>query len=72
MSTYANRYIDSNYRATVVSVQSMASTITASAVLFSFGFLTDRIGVVALTTVIGGMALVMGIILLLIKPKSVV
>ncbi|TSC69061.1 MAG: major facilitator superfamily MFS1 [Parcubacteria group bacterium Gr01-1014_56] len=70
VSTYANRYIDSNFRATIVSVQGMVSTITASAILFSFGFLTDRIGVVALTTLIGVMVLVAGIILLLLKPKN--
>ena len=70
VSTYANRYIDSEFRATIVSVQGMVSTITASAVLFSFGFLTDKIGVVALTTVIGTMALVVGLLLLFIKPKS--
>ncbi len=71
VSTYANRYIDSKYRATVVSVQGMASTITASAVLFSFGFLTDHIGIIALTTVMGVVVLVVGVLLLLFKPKQV-
>jgi len=69
-SAYANRYIESEHRATVISVQVMVSTITASALLFAFGFLTDRIGVVALAGVIGGLVLVAGVALLLAKPKE--
>lgn len=69
-STYANRYIESEHRATVISVQIMVSTVVASALLFALGFLTDRIGVVALTAVIGGLVLVAGLALLLAKPKD--
>ncbi|MBC8035802.1 MAG: MFS transporter [Rhizobiales bacterium] len=69
-STYANRYIESEHRATVISVQVMVSTVAASALLFALGFLTDRIGVVALTGVIGGLVLVAGVALLWAKPKE--
>ena len=41
-SSYANRYIEFYYRATIISVQMMCSTILASGLLFAFGFLTDR------------------------------
>jgi MFS family permease len=69
-STYANRYIESEHRATVVSVQTMISTVVASALLFAFGFLTDRIGVIALAGVLGALVLVAGTALLLAKPKA--
>ena len=69
-SSYANRYIESEHRATVISVQVMISTVAASALLFAFGFLTDRIGVVALTGVIGALVLAAGVTLLLAKPKE--
>ncbi len=69
-STYANRYIESEHRATVISVQVMVSTVAASALLFALGFLTDRIGVVALTGVIGALVLAAGVPLLLAKPKE--
>jgi MFS family permease len=70
ISTYSNRYIASSHRATVISVQMMCSTIVASALLFSFGFLTDRIGVIALAGVTGLIALVGGITLLILKPAD--
>lgn len=70
ISTYANRHIDSANRATVVSVQSMIGTVAAAAVLFSFGFLTDRIGVVKLTALMGGLVLLVAILLMFIKPKD--
>ncbi len=69
-STYANRHIELEHRATVVSVQVMVSTVVASALLFAFGFLTDRIGVIALAGVLGALVLVAGIALLLAKPKA--
>jgi MFS family permease len=69
VSTYTNRYISSEHRATIISVQVMFSTIAASALLFSFGFLTDRIGVIALTAVIGVLVFAAGIPLLLLRPK---
>ena len=69
-STYANRYVESQHRATVISVQVMASTVVASGLLFAFGFLTDRIGVVALAGVIGALVLVGGVALLLVKPRN--
>jgi MFS family permease len=68
VSTYANRYIESGHRATIISVQMMFSTVTASVLLFLFGFLTDRIGVIALAAVIGALVLVAGVPLLLLKP----
>jgi MFS family permease len=70
-STYANRHIASEHRATVISVQVMASTIAASALLFLFGFVTDRIGVIALAGLLGALVLVAGIALLMVKPKEV-
>ncbi len=69
-SAYANRYIESEHRATVISVQVMVSTVAASALLFAFGFLTDRIGVVALAGVIGALVLIAGVALLLVKPTA--
>jgi MFS family permease len=69
VSTYANRYIESEHRATIISVQMMASTVMASLLLFLFGFLTDRIGVIALAAVIGGLVLAAGVPLLLLKPR---
>jgi MFS family permease len=68
VSTYANRYIESEHRATIISVQMMASTVTSAILLFLFGFLTDRIGVIALAAVIGGLVLAAGVPLLLLKP----
>jgi MFS family permease len=70
VSTYANRYIDADHRATIISVQVMISTITASILLFSFGFLTDRIGVVALAGLIGALVLIAGIPLLMLRPQT--
>ncbi len=70
LSTYANRYIDSEHRATIISVQGMFSTATASLLLFLFGFLTDKIGVIALAGVIGILVLIIGTALLLLKPKA--
>jgi MFS family permease len=69
VNTYANRYIESDLRATIISVQMMVSTVAASALLFLFGFLTDRIGVIALTGVTGGLVLLAGLPLLLLKPQ---
>ncbi len=70
VSTYANRHIEAAHRATIISVQVMMSTVVASALLFVFGFLTDRIGVIALTGVIGGLVLAAGIPLLLLRPRA--
>lgn len=70
ISTYANRHIDSVNRATVVSVQSMIGTVAAAAVLFSFGFLTDKIGVVNLTAFMGGLMLLAVVLLMFIKPED--
>jgi MFS family permease len=69
VSTYANRHIETAHRATIISVQVMMSTIVASALLFVFGFLTDRIGVIALTGVIGALVLAAGIPLMWLRPK---
>jgi MFS family permease len=69
-SAYANRHIASEHRATVISVQVMASTIAASALLFLFGFVTDRIGVVALAGLLGALVLIAGVALLLAKPSE--
>jgi MFS family permease len=70
ISTYANRHIEAAHRATIISVQVMMSTIVASALLFVFGFLTDRIGVIALTGLIGALVLAAGIPLLLLRPTA--
>jgi MFS family permease len=70
VSTYANRYIESEHRATVISVQVMVSTVAASALLFIFGFVTDRIGVIALAGVLGALVLIAGVALLLAKPNE--
>ncbi len=68
VSTYANRYIESEHRATIISVQVMASTVASAIVLFLFGLITDRIGVIALAAVIGAAVLAAGVPLLLLKP----
>ena len=68
VSTYANRYIESEHRATIISVQMMASTVTSAIMLFLFGLVTDRIGVIALAAVIGALVLAAGVPLLLLKP----
>lgn len=70
VSSYSNRYIDSEHRATVISVQSMVGTIIAAAMLFLIGFLTDRIGVSQILIVFGGFVLVVGLALLIFKPKN--
>jgi MFS family permease len=70
VSTYANRYIESEHRATIISVQMMASTVTSAILLFLFGLITDRIGVIALAAVIGALVLAAGIPLLLLKPAK--
>ena len=70
ISTYANRHIETTHRATVISVQMMMSTVVAAMLLFVFGFLTDRIGVIALTGVIGGLVLAAGIPLLMLWPRA--
>ena len=70
VSTYANRYIASSHRATVISVQSMIGTMTAAVMLFLIGFLTDRIGVTHILIVLGGFVLAVGSLLLIFKPKD--
>jgi MFS family permease len=70
ISTYANRHIEASHRATIISVQVMMSTVVASALLFVFGFLTDRIGVIALTGLIGVLVLTAGIPLMLLRPRA--
>ncbi len=70
LSTYTNRYIESSHRATVISVQGMFGTIVASGVLFAFGFLTDKIGVIALAQVVGASVLILGTLLLAFRPRS--
>jgi len=70
LCTYSNRHIEATHRATIISVQVMMSTVVASALLFVFGFLTDRIGVIALTGLIGALVLAAGIPLLLLRPTA--
>jgi len=70
ISTYANRHIEASHRATIISVQAMMSTVVAATLLFMFGFLTDRIGVIALTGVIGALVLAAGIPLMLLRPRA--
>lgn len=70
ISVYSNRYIEASQRATVISVQSMISTIAAALPLFVFGFLTDRIGLNRLLILLGAVILFSGILLLVFKPKT--
>lgn len=70
VSTYANRYIETAHRATIISVQMMMSTVVASGLLFVFGYLTDRFGVIALTAVIGGIVVMVGIPLMMLRPEA--
>src|SRR3989344_3480522 len=71
VSNYANRYIDSANRATVISVQSMIGSMTAAAMLFLIGFLTDRIGVYSVLIALGAFVLMAGVVLLIFRPKNV-
>ena len=70
ISTYSNRYIASHERATVLSVQSMVSTVAASLPLFLFGFLTDKFGLNNLLITLGSIILIAGIALIITKPKA--
>lgn len=70
ISTYTNRFVSANFRATVVSVQSMVATVAAALLLFLFGYLSDRLGLSRLLIMLGGITLVFGSVLLLIKPKA--
>jgi MFS family permease len=70
VSTYTNRQIQATHRATIISVQMMMSTLVASGLLFIFGFLTDRFGVVVLTAVIGVIVVLAGIPLMMLRPKA--
>lgn len=72
VSMYSNRYIAPANRATVISVQGMIATVTAALMLFLFGFLTDRVGLNNLLIVLGGLALVIGTLLLFLKPRDVI
>ena len=69
-SVYANRHIASHERATVISVQSMISTIAASLPLFLFGFLSDKFGLSNLLIVFGAFLLVSGVSLMINKSKN--
>ncbi len=69
-STYTNRYISGDLRATIVSVQMMMSTIAAALMLFLFGFLTDKVGLHYLLIILGAMVFVGGVTLLMFKPKE--
>jgi MFS family permease len=71
LSIYSNRYISSHERATVVSVQSMFATIAAALPLFLFGFLTDKFGLHNLYIILGILILVLGGLLLVVKPKNI-
>jgi MFS family permease len=71
ISVYSNRYIDSTFRATVLSVQSMVATLLASLMLFGFGFLTDKIGLSALLILLGALTFILGSLLVIIKPKKI-
>lgn len=70
ISTYTNRFVDTKFRATVVSVQSMVATVAAALMLFLFGYLTDRLGLNNLLIMLGGLVAVFGIILVIVKPKA--
>jgi MFS family permease len=70
VSTYSNRYIASHQRATVLSVQSMGSTVAAALPLFLFGFLTDKFGLNKLLITLGIIILLASITLISTKPKE--
>ena len=69
-SAYTNRHISGDLRATIISAQTMTATFAAAIMLFIFGALTDKVGLNNLLIILGGMVLVFGVILLLIKPKE--
>jgi MFS family permease len=70
ISTYTNRFVDTKFRATVVSVQSMVATAAAALLLFLFGYLTDRVGLNNLLIILGFLVLAFGVALLALKPKT--
>jgi MFS family permease len=70
ISVYSNRHIASHERATVLSVQSMIATAAASAPLFLFGILSDRVGVEVSLAVLGLGLLVLGALLGAARPDS--
>lgn len=71
LSTYANRHIASHERATVLSVQSMVSTIAAAIPLFMFGFFSDRFGLNSVVVAFGVFLLAGVMILMVFKPKTI-
>jgi MFS family permease len=70
ISTYTNRYASANFRATVVSVQSMVATVFAAFLLFLFGFFSDRLGLNKLLLMLAVIVAVSGTMLMLFKPKA--
>lgn len=70
LSVYSNKHIESSHRATVISVQGMIGTVTAALMLFLFGVLTDRIGLLPVLVTLGGIVLAVGIVMLLARPKG--
>lgn len=70
ISTYTNRFVETGFRATVVSVQSMVATVAAALLLFLFGFLSDRLGLNNLLIILGGLVLIFGLLLFMFKPKT--
>ena len=69
-SAYTNRHIGGELRATIISAQTMVATITAAAMLFLFGALTDRVGLHNLLIILGSIVFVGGGLLLIFKPKG--
>lgn len=69
-SAYTNRHIDSELRATIVSVQTMFATIVAAIMLFIFGALTDKVGLNNLLIILGIIVFVFGGLLLMFKPRE--
>jgi len=45
--------------------------MTAAAMLFLIGFLTDRIGVYSVLIALGAFVLMAGVVLLIFRPKNV-
>ncbi len=70
ISTYTNRFVETKFRATVVSAQSMVATVAAALLLFLFGFLSGPLGLDNLLMLLGVLVLVFGAMLLVFKPAT--
>jgi arginine exporter protein ArgO len=58
---YVNRHIQSDIRATVLSVQSSSSSLVAIVGMAGFGFLLQRSDLLSALIMLGGLSLIVGI-----------